>query len=379
MVIHVIPAYKPAYIYGGPTVSVSSLCEELAKVQIEVQVLTTTANGRNEFELKAEKGVILHHVKVNYFKRELRGQVHLSIQLLLFLYTLLKSNKSVVHIHSWWNATSILSCIIAISLKTKVVLSPRGMLTPYSLNNRHRILKWLIHHILGKWLIKCCQIHATTELERDDILKLIAHNNIVVIPNYLKPSFSYKTAHTTKSGNKSSFRLLFLSRIEEKKGLDLLLSALPLLDFNCSLTIGGTGSEKYVQLLKKSIKTQEIKTKIDWVGFVNERQRVNLLNTHDLLVLFSWNENFANIVIESLSYGLPVALSCKVGLSDFVIANDLGWVCDPNREAIAATIRDAWINETKRIAIRKKSKFVIERSFHVKEILPKYISLYINK
>ncbi|RZK76716.1 MAG: hypothetical protein EOO85_10645, partial [Pedobacter sp.] len=140
-VIHVTPSYKPAYTYGGPTVSISSLCEALVENHCEIHVLTTTANGKNRLA-ESQSPKLVDGVPVRYFKSLIAGNIHISLKLLWQLRLELRKSKVVVHIHSWWNATSIFSCIIAKHLKRKVILSPRGMLTAYSFNNRHKLLKW---------------------------------------------------------------------------------------------------------------------------------------------------------------------------------------------------------------------------------------------
>ncbi|RZK26634.1 MAG: hypothetical protein EOO43_02195, partial [Flavobacterium sp.] len=99
-VIQITPAYKPAYIYGGPTVSVALLCEGLVKLKLDLIVYTTTANGEEDF-VTDESVTQVEDVSVIYFKRLWKGQLHLSLSLLkeLFLKT---SKRDILHIHSWW-------------------------------------------------------------------------------------------------------------------------------------------------------------------------------------------------------------------------------------------------------------------------------------
>lgn len=54
-IIQICAAYKPAYIYGGPTMSVSKLSEELVKAGLDVVVLATTANGKVELNVPVGK------------------------------------------------------------------------------------------------------------------------------------------------------------------------------------------------------------------------------------------------------------------------------------------------------------------------------------
>ena len=44
-VLHVVPSFHPAYVYGGPIQSSYELCSNLAGLGCEVRVLTTDANG----------------------------------------------------------------------------------------------------------------------------------------------------------------------------------------------------------------------------------------------------------------------------------------------------------------------------------------------
>jgi glycogen synthase len=48
--LFITPYYKPAYVYGGPVVSNSALCEALARRGVNVTVLTTNAGGKDDLE-----------------------------------------------------------------------------------------------------------------------------------------------------------------------------------------------------------------------------------------------------------------------------------------------------------------------------------------
>src|SRR3569833_3381732 len=66
--------------------------------------------------------------------------------------------------------------------------------------------------------------------------------------------------------------------------------------------------------------------KITWAGFRGD-EKFSMLHEHDLLVLPSHDENFGNVVIESLSQGTAVLISPFVGLRDYVAKNNFGWGC----------------------------------------------------
>lgn len=435
-IIQITAAYKPAYIYGGPTMSVAKLCEclgswesgspkvrksENLKEKVDIHVFTTTANGKSELEVKANEKSIVDGVDVTYFKRLTKDHTHFSPALLWALRREILLDKKnppptpskggqnlVIHIHAWWNLVSVLSCAFALWYKVPVVLSPRGMLTSYTSRNRNSFIKNLIHRLMGKRLLKACHIHATSEQEKKDILSIVKPKSIIVIPNLVELDMGRQgnaNSYVDKIANNEifkhpvlpslqgalvpiyrkglgvryyPFKLIFLSRIEEKKGLDVLFEALAKIEFNWTLTTAGSGNEEYINKLKLKAEKLKINRNINWVGQVNKEDKFELLAAHDLMVLTSHNENFANVVIECLSVGTPVLLSDQVGLADYVLTNDLGWITELKVDRIAETLEDAHSYKIKNEKIRIIAPALINENFNDEILVNKYIDLYQN-
>ncbi|MGN8059089.1 XrtY-associated glycosyltransferase XYAG1 [Pedobacter sp. 22163] len=409
-IIHISASYKPAYIYGGPIQSVAKLCEALVRLTVsveglgihDVQVLTTTANGTSELDVIIGKTTLVDGVKVSYFKRWTKDHSHFSPGLLLSLRKILRYTQddeintdnrhlkgpprladtppkegNIVHIHAWWNLVSVLSCWIAKCYKVPVVLSPRGMLTAYTQHNRHSFFKQLLHRSIGKKLLQYCHIHATSEQEKQDILKIVMPKSITVIPNLVSIKESVSSSQLAIDNYDTPvFRLIFLSRIEEKKGLELLFDALSLLDINWQLSIAGSGKEGYVESLKLKAEKLKLNPRINWIGQVTDQDKYNLIAKHDLLVLTSFNENFANVVIESLSIGTPVLVSDKVGLSDYVSEKQLGWICKLDANDIKVTILNAFHDQEKRKKIGQMAPEIIRKDFDDQILANRYLEMY---
>ena len=379
-ILQITPSYKPAYIYGGPTMSVAKLCEALVQHNLDLEVLTTTANGKTELNVESGEKISVDGVPATYFKRITKDHTHFSPALLLGLREKIKEQKTknkdlppVIHIHSWWNLVTIFSCLMAKIYHIPVVLSPRGMLTAYTQNNRNSLLKSILHTLIGKSLLRYCHIIASSEQEQQDLLQIIMPKSITIIPNLV--SLPHEQGARSKEQG-TPFNLLFLSRIEEKKGLDILFEALANLNIKWTLNIGGNGDEEYIKNLKLKAKNLKINDNIHWLGHINNQDKFELMANHDLLVLTSHNENFANVVIESLSVGTPVLLSKQVGLSSYVAANDLGFVTDLNSNQITTTLNDAYTNLGKRDRIRLSASQMIKDDFNEEKLIKKYINLY---
>ncbi|WP_029286632.1 XrtY-associated glycosyltransferase XYAG1 [Pedobacter sp. R20-19] len=389
-IIHITASYKPAYIYGGPIQSVGKLCEatisDTHQQHIDLEVFTTTANGKNELPVETKKPLMIDGVRVTYFERWTKDHSHFSPDLLLGLQKALKqaqqkNEQIIIHIHAWWNLVSVLSCLIAKWYNIPVVLSPRGMLTNYSQNNRHASIKSLFHRLIGKHLLEYCHIHATSTQEKENIQSIIQPKTITIIHNLVNIPSDLSNSDESNMNKENlglidKFKIIFLSRIEEKKGLPLLFNALAKIQMPFTLTIAGTGLDEYIASLKKQAIILKIDDQIQWVGQVSNNEKFKLLAQHDLLVLTSYNENFANVIIESLSVGTSVLISDQVGLSSYVKTKQLGWITTLNPNDILKTISEAILDAEKLNLIRKQAPIMIANDFKDAVLVQQYLYLY---
>lgn len=370
-ILQINASYKPAYTYGGPTMSVSSLSEQLIKARHEVVVFTTTANGKTELPVKANAAKVIDGVRVIYFDRITKDHTHFSPKLLNALRQQAKT-FSIVHIHAWWNLVSVFSCAIALSKGAKVVVSPRGTLSNYSFKHKSGLLKSLFHKTIGVKLLRRCAIHATSVSELHELTDLINPKQIFNIPNFIRLPLSDQH---NKAANSGPIKLLFLSRIDEKKGLDILINALATVSIPWSLSIAGDGDTRYIESLKKIAITKKIDRHISWLGF-RQSDKFDIYNQHDLFILPSHNENFGNVVLESLSVGTPVLISKHVGLAEYVKDHNLGWIFDLDENVLKNTIELAARDTAKRLLIEKNAPALIRNDFGDDALIQNYINMY---
>ena len=156
----------------------------------------------------------------------------------------------------------------------------------------------------------------------------------------------------------------------------MLINALPGIKMPYHLTVAGTGEPAYIENLKVLASNCRVADKITWAGYQNE-QKFNLLRQHDLFILPSYDENFGNVVIESLSVGTPVLISEQVGLAGYVLKNSLGWVCKTDSSSISDAVNKigadgAW--QLKQIA--ETAPGIIYRDFNTASLIKQYISWY---
>ncbi|UEG52651.1 glycosyltransferase [Mucilaginibacter daejeonensis] len=369
-ILHIAPAYKPAYIYGGPTESVARLCEALAATGHTVDVYTTSANGKTELDVPYNKFMDVDGVNVIYFKRLTGDPTNVTPGLWK---ALLKNAKSydVIHIHAWWNILNPVAAQICFTKGRKVILAPRGMLSTYIFKSGASMAKRLTYKMFGKAILTKCYLHATSDAELKECRKLIPGWKGFMLPNVIAlPELPVK--HQVND----VFTLIFLSRIHPKKGLDILFTAISKLSFDVKLQIAGSGENGYIDEMKALAAQLKVTDKIEWLGWMDREEKFLRLMQADLFVLTSLNENFANVVIESLHVGTAVLVSQDVGLADFVKNKEMGWVSTLEVNDVADKLTQAYADKVKLSNIRQNGRSVIQQNFSEKVLSEEYISEY---
>lgn len=261
---------------------------------------------------------------------------------------------------------------MALLLNVPVIVTPRGMLTSYTFAHKNGRIKRIIHSTIGKQLLAAAHVHATSDKEKRDILDYSNPKSITVIPNLLA-NISYVKA---KDIPVNPFKLIFLSRIDKKKGLEVLFEAVAKLKFEYHLTIAGTGPEAYIIELKALALFLGIADSLSWIGQVDHNDKYEELSSHHLFVLASHNENFANVVLESLSVGTPVLITEQVGLSDYIQKSQLGWVSKHNPFDLARHISSIAAARDRLKEVKNKAAIQVRADFETPALVGRYLQYY---
>ena len=378
-ILHITPSYKPAFIYGGPIYSISALAESQVLCGHEVTVFTTNANGKSNLDIPLNDIHEINGVRVVYFKRITGDHTHISIALWMKLSK--DANKyDVIHIHSWWSILIIGAAFILNLKKVKFILSPRGMFSDYSLSHNSNPLK---KETLFNWisipLLKGNCFHATANSESLEIKKLFGDDiSVFTLPNLLKfPKINL--VHNYNIGQNNKLKLLYISRIDKKKGIEFLLKAINILKFKnveVHLDIFGTGSAKYIDELIQMSSEYGISDNVSWRGSIDWLAKFKNIENSDILILPSYNENFANIILEVLYVGKPVIISKYVGLCDYVKENNFGWIIDTNSDDIVLSIENYLQNKQNWLEKQKLIHNKIIEDFNEEVLATKYIYWY---
>lgn len=201
-------------------------------------------------------------------------------------------------------------------IKTKIILSPRGMLRSSALAYKSQKKKVFLR--LSKWmgLYKAVRFHATDEQELNDIKRLLpltesvnAIKEVQLVPNLSK----------AVSGNAPDFikkeidvlRLIFVGRIHPIKNLNFVLEVLTAIkDAQIIFTIiGNLEDDAYWKQCQASINKLPNSVKVDYIGGVASEQIETYLIAHHFLILPTFGENFGHAIFEAFIAGRPVIIS----------------------------------------------------------------------
>lgn len=350
------------------------LAESLVRNGHDVTVYTTTANGKEELDVKVGEEVLVDGVKVFYFKRYTKGNSHLSPGFWNKIF-LTVNDFDVVHLHSWWSPAIVAAAAVCRLRGVKPILSPHGMFCDYILTTNNKVKKQILQTVVGKSLLKNTYLHVSTPMEWKESQAILKNPWEGAIISNLVELDSVKPTGGKKPGQ--PFTIGFISRIDPKKGLDILIKALSKVSFDYKLQVAGTGEDDYVNSLKALAVECGNADKVEWVGWKNNVQKMQFYSEIDLFALTSHNENFAVVVIESLSIGTPVFLSRSVGLSGYVESKDLGWVTDiEDINEVTANLELVYKEKGKQDVIKETAPSIIAHDFNKDYLTNQYTDYY---
>ena len=190
-------------------------------------------------------------------------------------------------------------------------------------------------------LERAAAIHVTSDREAQELARFrFALPPVREVPNGVEPEplnpappLTLAIARIVDAGP----FLLFLGRLNWKKGLDRLIAALPHAP-NVRIVLAGNDEEQYQAVLEAQAVQLGVTDRIIFAGAVFGADKSALLAAADALVLPSYSENFGNVVLEAMSAGRPVIVTREVGLASVVDRAGAGLVVDGTPGHLASAI-----------------------------------------
>jgi len=300
-----------------------TLARALSQAGMEVHVATTDDNGPDR--LRVPHGVPQQEDGATfwYFARQTRFYTF-SWPLTRWLARHVRE-FDLVHIHALFSYAALPAALAAHRAGVPYIVRPLGTLNRWGIENRRPWLKKLSFRVLeSRILASAAGIHYTSEQELVEAGELGVSANPLIIPNAVE--LPAREARPRRHDRKV---ILFLSRFDRKKGLDLLFEAFSRVRNECPdavLVLAGTGDPEWVASLKINAERLGIASDVIWAGFLTGEDKWAALSGADVFVLPSYSENFGIALVEALACGCPVVLSDQVGIHREISRAEAGLV-----------------------------------------------------
>ena len=385
-ILQIVPSIS--LIYGGPSQMVLGLSTALAAQNIDVTILTTDSNGdtgQPPLDVPLDRPVTQNGYQIRYFRCSPFRRYKFSLQLLQWL-NQHAAEFDLAHIHALFSPVTSLAATFARSSYLPYILRPLGTLDPADLRKKKQLKKVYVSLLEKRNISHAAALHFTTTQEAKISERFGLSTKDLVIPLGVNPPENIPEENLVNYLQSQGIEvkhpmILFMSRIEPKKGLDLLLPALEKLlaegiDFQFILAGANPQDPNYEAKIHSQIKASPLAKFTKITGFVTGEIKTSLLQIADLFVLPSYYENFGIAVAEAMVAGTPVVISDQVHICQDVASSEAGWVGGCKIEDMASLIKSALQNEAERKRRGLNAKDLAKNSYSWQAIATQTIQAY---
>jgi len=297
--------FEPGYKAGGPIRSVAHIIEALHPYY-RFSIFTTDRDlGDKEGypDISVNEWIERDHYRIWYASpdrrsyRNIRGVLNEGSYDVLYLQSMFSYRFTFLPI--WAHR--------AIWPETPIVLAPRGMLHQGALSMKSRKKTWFLK--LWKWLQlpKDIVFQATDAQEIKDIQSVFGEVEIEEVANLPRMELPERARIEKEKGE---LKLVFFSRLTEKKGLHIALEALRGQDAAIQLDLYGVQDEPaYWKRCQQIISELPPQVTVAYKGTVPPPEAAATLQQYHGFIMPTRGENFGHAIFEALAAGIPVLIT----------------------------------------------------------------------
>ena len=312
-ILHVISGLDPQN--GGPTTALIGMSKAQVAAGLDVTILATwkIRDGLPVADDLRAHGVKVVHIGPATGKLSRHPSLPTETDRAV-------AATDVVHIHGLWEEVQHQAARAAQRRGVPYVITPHGMLSPWNLAQSKWGKKLFLVWRVRRNLHRAAAIHYTCDVERDLVAPLKIKAKPIVEPlgldltefRDLPPRGSFR-AKWLQLGAEPF--VLFLGRIDYKKGLDILIPAFAAANLSgTKLVIAGPDRDGYETTVRTLVARHGLEDRVLFTGMLKGRDRLEAYVDANLFALTSHQENFGITVIEAMACGCPVLISDQVNI-----------------------------------------------------------------
>ena len=246
-----------------------------------------------------------------------------------------------IHVHGLWHFGSVAPYVL--KLRPPKILTTHGLLDRWTIKRSYwkkQLISWLGQR---RWTANTPAIHVNNRQEVDDVRRYLGHPHphVAIIPNGLRPAEFKNLPPRGQFRQEFGIRpdqkiILFLSRLNLKKGLDVLLPAFRRLSIERSdiqLVLVGP-DDGYLGTIHEFIQQHQLQERILLPGMLIKEQKLAAFADADIFTLPTYSESFAIAALEGLATGVPSLLTEHVGFGDYLREYQAAHLCEPTEQSV---------------------------------------------
>lgn len=278
----------------------------------------------------------------------------------------------IIHCHGLWHYGTLAP--FWLDRKIAKVVTIHGLLDPWALRQSYWKKKLISLLFQQRYLKRADLIHLISPDEKADLRRYLGyeHPKAVLIPNGVRPS------EFTQLPPKGTFRqafsipktrkiLLFMSRLNRKKGFDLLLPAFKQYaeTHSDALLIIAGPDDGYEADIRTFVAANNLTDSVQLVGMLTGEIKRAALADADVFVLPSHSEGLSIAVLEAMAAGAPTLVSDRVGFGDVLRERQAGYIVDLTVASVQQGILTLLHDEPLRKLLATNARQLVNEAYNI--------------
>lgn len=326
--------------YGGTSKVVKELAQGTSSLGISVDIVTTNANSSMKLDVPLNIWIKEESYKIKFFSCWHRDDFIISFSLINWLINHVV-DYDLVHTNTVFAPLVLVAHWVCQWRSIPYVATPHGMLEPWTLSYKAWKKRFYYSLFEKPALQSASAIQVLANSEANNV-KLLGFKRFVVIPNGIhpqefqtlpEPEVFYQQFPSTR--NKTL--ILFLGRIDPKKGLDLLAPAFAKVHNQfpqTHLVVAGPDSIGFITTVQSYFIQAECPDAVTFTGMVTGSLKYAAFAAANLYVAPSYSEGFSMSVLEGMALGLPCVITTGCNFPEAATAK-AAYVVDIDADVIA--------------------------------------------
>lgn len=350
------------YKGGGVQECVRAMCEELTVRGHDVRIITP--QPRKTSDANIDNCIFIGTAAQIRSPFHTSAQVSVSVNVDMLEDVLVREKFDVLHFHEPW---------VPILSRQILARSTCANIATFHAKLPDTVMSKTIERVITPYtrsILKDLDVLTAVSDAAAEYVNSLTEQPVKIIPNGIDLS-KYKTTRNHKTAKK----ILYIGRLEKRKGVKYLIQAFNLMnDPDSYLVIAGDGPDR--TKLEQLCEQLDVNN-VSFEGYISDERKLELLSEATLFCSPAlYGESFGIVILEAMAMGLPVVAGSNPGYSSVLKDRGaLGLVNPKDAEAFTRVLRLLLNDDALRAQwIEWASEYV--KRFNYERVVTEYETLY---